>query len=303
MLAEWLNYVFMKVSEELRPEYIGTFHKYMLSVVRIQNAAVELRTTDELNRFYRQELPRMAVTCLSKRSGCFDRIIVDESQDLLEEPYLEVMDLLLKKGFRRGKWVLFGDFERQAIYSGEISKDDMLEMLESRTSFIRFRLLTNCRNTKQICEEIRTVTGFDETAKLKTRVEGPPVNYLTYSTEEEQKQKLGNLLDKLYADHIEPEKITILSPRRREKSIVSKLAGYEIADYSVSAGMKTTFSTVHAFKGLENTIIILTDVEDFDSEKLMYVALSRARTGLYVLESTKAAVAYNLLLKRRWFHD
>ena len=301
-LAEWLNHMFRNAPEELRPAYIGTFHKYLQSMVCVQNMGDELRTSEELNQYYRQELPEIAARYLSRRSGYFDRIIVDEAQDLLEEPYLEIMDVILKKGIRRGQWVLFGDFERQAIYSGEISKDDMLDMLESRTSFIRFRLLTNCRNTKQICEEIRTVTGFDADIKLKTRVEGPPVNYLTYTTEEEQKLKLKNLLDMLYADHIGPEQITILSPRRREKSVVSKLMEYEIADYSVLAGMQTTFSTIHAFKGLENTIVILVDIEDFHSEKLMYVALSRARTGLYVLESTRAAASYNLLLQRRWFH-
>lgn len=301
-LAEWLNHMFRNAPEELRPAYIGTFHKYLQSMVCVQNMGDELRTSEELNQYYRQELPEIAARYLSRRSGYFDRIIVDEAQDLLEEPYLEIMDMILKKGIRRGQWVLFGDFERQAIYSGEISKDDMLDMLESRTSFIRFRLLTNCRNTKQICEEIRTVTGFDADIKLKTRVEGPPVNYLTYTTEEEQKLKLKNLLDMLYADHIGPEQITILSPRRREKSVVSKLMEYEIADYSVLAGMQTTFSTIHAFKGLENTIVILVDIEDFHSEKLMYVALSRARTGLYVLESTRAAASYNLLLQRRWFH-
>ena len=63
--------------------------------------------------------------------------------------------------------------------------------------------------------------------------------------------------------------------------------------------MNTTFCTVQGNKGLENTVIVLTDIEDFSSEKLMYVGLSRACSGLFILESEAAKREYEELLIRR----
>ena len=50
---------------------------------------------------------------------------------------------------------------------------------------------------------------------------------------------------------------------------------------------------------MENTVIIVTDVEDYSSDKLMYVGLSRATSGLYVLESERAKQEYDALMLRR----
>ena len=179
----------------------------------------------------------------------------------------------------------------------------MKELLEKHTSFIRFRLTINCRNTKPICEEIQTITGFRPHTESWTNVDGPPVNYLTYNSQEDQLCKLSKLLTNLSEMHIEADKITILSPRRKENSVVSLLAGFEISDYKIPQNNGITFCTIQAYKGLENTVIILTDIEDLSLDKLMYVGLSRARSGLYVLESQSASNEYFSLLKRRLFHE
>ena len=43
-------------------------------------------------------------------------LIVGEIQDLARQPCLDVLDLLVTGGFHSGRILLFGDFERQAIY-------------------------------------------------------------------------------------------------------------------------------------------------------------------------------------------
>lgn len=63
--------------------------------------------------------------------------------------------------------------------------------------------------------------------------------------------------------------------------------------------MYTTFATIQSYKGLENSVIILTDIESFSAEKLMYVGLSRANSGLYILESEAAKQEYDNLFIRR----
>ena len=54
-----------------------------------------------------------------------------------------------------------------------------------------------------------------------------------------------------------------------------------------------------SYKGLENTVIILTDIESFSSDKLMYVGLSRACSGLFLLISEAAKREYDDILIRR----
>lgn len=45
----------------------------------------------------------------------------------------------------------------------------------------------------------------------------------------------------------------------------------------------------------------MVDIDGFSEEKLMYVGLSRARSGLYIFESENAAKEYNEILFRRLF--
>ena len=116
---------------------------------------------------------------------------------------------------------------------------------------------------------------------------------------DEQCDKLRCLLQKLKDDHIAPEKITILSPKKKEDSVVAMLNDHTIRDFQIPVGMYTTFATIQSYKGLENSVIILTDIESFSAEKLMYVGLSRANFGLYILESDEAKREYDDLFIRR----
>lgn len=303
-LAEWLKGYFNEIPENLRPKYVGTLHGFMSQVVKKGGGNLQYPADpDTSQEYYQKDLPHAALRVLSETEEHFDIIVVDEAQDLIHDSYLKVLDACLRKGLTRGHWTMFGDFSMQAIYSNDQTGAQMRESLEAYTPFINFKLTINCRNTKPICEEIQTVTGFEAPAELWTKVDGPPVNYITYQSQEEQRDKLASLLIELSDMHIEPDKITILSPRKKENSIISLLTGFDIGDFKIPRGANIIFSTIQAYKGLENTVIILTDIEDFSSEKLMYVGLSRARSGLYILESESASKQYLKLLQGRLFRE
>lgn len=303
-LADWLSSYFDGMPESVRPQFVGTFHKYM---TRVAKDAGMLPTypvnSDEVQQYYREELPEAAAYALLENGELFDKIVVDEAQDLIQDNYLDVMSGCLKKGLARGRWTLFGDFSMQAIYADGLTGAEMLEKLDDITSFIRFKLTINCRNTKPICREVETVTGFKAPHDLWTKVDGPPVHYETWATMEGQAKKLKSVLKQLENSHIEPEKITILSPRKRENSVVSMLDEYSIADFRIPRGKDTAFCTIQAYKGLENSVIILTDIDSFSADKLMYVGLSRACMCLYVLISNSAKKEYDNLLVRRLFNE
>ena len=99
--------------------------------------------------------------------------------------------------------------------------------------------------------------------------------------------------------NIDKEKFTILSPRSRGNSIVSQIEDIRIKDFSFKYTEELSFSTVQSFKGLENAVIILVDVDSYSAINLMYVALSRARTTLYIFETKTAHAEYNQLQLRR----
>lgn len=302
MLANWLKQLFGEMAPEVQPVYVGTIHAWLLQTAN--NAGAQIRPNyDELEEFYKKELPLIALDALDQMPVTYDKIIIDEAQDILGTDAFEVLDAALKGGIERGKWAFFGDFTRQAIYQNSEHVDRIVNDLDERTSFIRFKLKINCRNTKFIGDEIKCITGFDSSLYIWSKVDGTPVEHRVYNTKDEQKQQLKELIDRLLSEGISAENITILSPYKRENSVVSEIVGIKIRDYKPQTEGSITFSTIQAYKGLENTVIIMTDVESFDHEQLMYVGLSRARSGLFILESNEARKEYLNIQRRRLFED
>lgn len=299
-LADWLNHHFATVMPSLCPVFIGTLHKYISS--KLKNAGITIPypcNSDQLAYYYQHTLPLAALSVLEQQPPEFDKIIIDEAQDLISENYLRIIDACLSRGLSRGHWSMFGDFSKQAIYSPGLTGEYLIEQLENYSWFIKFKLTINCRNTKQISKEIQTITGFEAPKGYLSQIDGIPVQYITWSTMDEQRIRLQELLIKLQEDHIPPEQITILSPKRKENSVVSELENLQIHNFHIPQGLFTSFCTIQAFKGLENSVIILTDIDTFSSEKLMYVGLSRAISCLFVLESDSAKKEYDDLLIRR----
>ena len=112
-LAEWLKSYFKSLSDDICPSYVGTLHSYMIHVAKAGGSAVHFPSSNEdTEHFYSEELPQLAAETVADK---FDKIIVDEAQDLISFNYLYFMDSCLQKGLTRGKWAMFGDFSRQAI--------------------------------------------------------------------------------------------------------------------------------------------------------------------------------------------
>ncbi len=83
-------------------------------------------------------------------------------------------------------------------------------------------------------------------------------------------------------------------------------SAFKIADLSQLSRFPVpgmiTFSTIHGFKGLENSYIILTDIERMGNDEfksLLYVGMSRAKVALVLLVDQRAREEYHELLKRK----
>jgi len=292
-LGNWLERYFEDTPQNLRPAYVGTLHRFMIRLIKQSGMKLHFPNDDyEKEEFYAKDIPLYAKKAIQELRVKFDKVIVDEAQDIISENYLDVIDSCVHGGLSRGRWTMFGDFSQQAIYHSSGTGEGLIDILEARSSFVRFRLTVNCRNTKPICEEIVSVTGFEAPSDVWSKVDGVPVEYLTYSSNEEQKNKLIEVIRSLLNNHISPHNISILSPVKRENSIVSDIDEFDIHDYKPYRSNRLSICTIQAFKGLENSVVILTDIKSISDKKLMYIALSRARFGLYVLLSDEARKEY-----------
>jgi len=297
LLGNWLKYYFSMVSTDLRPRFVGTFHSFMYQAVCQSGMPIHI-PPEEQQQFFKEEMPIMALEALTNNGIMYDKIIIDEAQDLLTPDYLDIFDAILIGGIARGKWSMFGDFIRQAIFDEQNNASKAKELVEEYTSFIKFKLKINCRNTKPIGEEIRYITGFESLDYLVEKTDGPKVQYYVYKNEEDGVKTLEDILLCILNQNILAEKITILSPKRIEASLVAQVKKIKIVEYKPDEKENVTFSTIQAFKGLENSVIILTDIETFEYEKLMYVGLSRARSSLIIIETDKAETERKKLFVR-----
>ena len=194
---------------------------------------------------------------------------------------------------------MFGDFSMQSIYSDLQDELAYMEMIQKRAFFALYRLTKNCRNPKKICTDIENIVGIPENAAFQNYIDSPYVNHITYKDADDQVNQLVLIIHDLLNQNIKREDIVILSPKKRTDSVVSRLQEIMVKDYSVDTVGQIRFSTLQAFKGLESPVVILTDIESYMDQKLIYVGLSRARFNLNVLESKIATSERSMLFFKR----
>ena len=208
---------------------------------------------------------------------------------------------MLAGGFRRGKWVMLGDFSMQAIYNDELNEEKLIELLQDQTSFAIYRLKINCRNTVEICDDINLVTDSRMKCNERKAVSGPRPDWEKWTDPEEEKKKLTKKIGTLINNGVSQSQIVILSPVTYEHSVARQVQDYEISQYVPGKKSGISFSTIHSFKGLESQFIILSDIESVLDKRMLYVAMSRARYGLYILADEKTWNEYLGLYMRRNF--
>lgn len=284
-LAKELNRHFEDYN--IKPTYVGSLTHYLDSLVKKHNLK-DYSTITDYKKFYDDELPILALEAIEKEKVKFSKIVLDEAQDLMKLNYLLVLDALLEGGLKKGKWFFFGDFDYQTINNREISFKTIESILEDEASFAVFNLTKNCRNTPNIQKEMNKVIGINIDT-LSTNTSMPEVVYTQFEHGNlvQEVKLLEARITALIAGGVKPKEITILSPFKKENSVVSYIKKF-VVDNVEDDTDNISYSTIQGFKGLENTVIILVDIQTYNKPDLMYVAMSRARSALYVLETTHA---------------
>lgn len=257
--------------------------------------------------FYSKYLPNLLKVIYQKGiNKKFDKLIVDEGQDLIREEYLSLFDSMLKGGLQNGNWEIYGDFENQAIYA-QLTRTEMLDLLKGSGQHSNFLLKINCRNTKQVGEETSLISGFEKPPFLLEHLEGIPVEYIFYKDDAHQKSLLTQQLQNFSTSKLPFNELMIISPRKFENSCASSVPGNSIREIKNNSEVSPTqsffgFATVQSYKGMESNYIVITDIEDLSSKiakSLLYVGMSRARYGLILFISEIMRNEYREILKRK----
>lgn len=281
------DYIKRSISSENVVVY--SLHAFMTKIC--ENQVID---NDGTQNFFSVILPEKACEFAKQKGVLFDKLIVDEFQDLCAPEYIKFFDAILKNGLFDGNFSFYGDFVRQAIYNESAT----LDTLKSFAFFAQKRLTINCRNTLYIGNELINITGYED-RQYRLKITGEPVDFYVCNSKEEQIKKLIDCIKDLKKKGFKPSSITVLSAKRRENSILNfcDREKFIIGDYGEAPDAYfAMFSTVQSFKGLESEIVILVDVDDYSDARLMYIALSRARSKLIVLETEQASKQRKKLL-------
>lgn len=307
LLAGWLKRETESIAKEAKARSVA-FYAGSLSGLMRAIAKIDVPATPG-GQFWEVELPTRTVDALlgdAREAPTFDLLLVDEAQDLLSDAYLDVMELLLVGGLASGRWAMFGDFERQAIYADKGAAIG-LERLRIRTgdSASTYRLRINCRNATRIAEAVTITTGLSPGySRVLNTVESADVEPVFYRSTSHQGELLLATLARLMKS-FSPSEIVVLSMRAEASSCVAGMAreqsGWNFASFREQADGERVvrYSSIHAFKGLESPAIVLTDIEALDDDQakaVLYVGMSRARVRLHVLINDRLRSSYDAML-------
>lgn len=261
---------------------VYSFHSFLMKI-----CGNKLLKEEKTERFFKEILPRAVCEHIAISEPYYEKIIVDEFQDICCTEYLNVLDKILAGGLMNGKFTFYGDFARQAIYNENAS----LEILKNYAFFARKGLTVNCRNTQYIGNELINISGYKDKG-YKLKITGEPVDYFVWNTINEEKELLMKCITNLKKKGFASSSLMVLSPKKRENSVVNICDEeiFTIGNYGDNCELYyAMFSTIQGFKGLESEITLITDIDDYSDSQLMYIALSRARSKMIVLESSQAA--------------
>lgn len=253
--------------------------------------------------------------------GVFDYLIVDEAQNLCDEIFLKLMDVLLKGGLVNGNWTMFGDFENQHIVASRLTEDtsvkEALKDFNERLYWTNHTLKINCRNTHEISSTVAKFVDID--SPPMTGVHGPLVQIKYFG---DQKDDLEDVLDSLiqgYQDKgFQSDQIILLSSGIKDEFDTERAyKGWRLLNISKTtekAAPRNTesivipggssrdnilrYSDIYDFQGLESELAILvipvTDDQVILEEnvalpreehlnRVLYTGMSRAKTMLVIV--------------------
>ncbi len=262
---------------------ILTFHSYARGLAKRAGIDFDVPSANE-QTFWDDEVPlimEQALEVLRARGQTvgFDAIVVDEAQDFAPDWWVTIESLSRAK--QAGRLYAFLDMNQSLRGSVKLPPVPLPA---------RFRLMTNCRNTKAIARsgaslarvEVRLLPGSPSG-------EAPAIRRAVSSAAE-----AGLVLAEvrqLIHQGFNPQQLALIGPAAYENSSLARHAevdGVPLIDDAVDwrRGAGVLVTTARAFKGLEADVVIAYGLAGFGTRFTptdLYVAWTRARHRLILV--------------------
>lgn len=272
---ERLSYDLNQRVSALPTLHIVHFHKLCFDMAQRAGIPLPRHTTDD---FFTQDMPNALLQALDHIPDRYDAIIVDEGQDFYDNWWIPLQ--MLQSDRTDGVFYIFyDDNQRLYVQSSEFPIKDPL-----------FPLTINCRTTQHIHQHV--VRFYQGAVLPKARgPQGREVQIERYEDAGMVRLKLLSVLRRLTVqEKIPSDQLLVLTPFSHDKSNLwarTPARGVDITDVYPPPANSIYCTSIHAFKGLERAVVVLAEVErwphQYDLERLLYVACSRACNHLIVL--------------------
>lgn len=216
----------------------------------------------------------------------FDFLIFDEAQDFFTEEIGRTLFELVDGGAKQGSWLICLDEEVQSDVYGNYSSD-FIQKLETQVDVFIRHLYRNYRNPKPIAECANKLYPNQKLAVPSRDFKSYP-NFKTFEHQKDELKTLRNEVTNLLKQGVSFQDITVLTFSSQKSSNLHELT--EISGISFTSekieDKAIYWHQIGAFKGLENEVIIVTEVPmgALDKRRAEYfVALTRTRTDLIVI--------------------
>jgi len=241
-------------------------------ILRKSGARRPEKITSELMR---GELAAQATEKLRKKKAAYDLLLVDEFQDMLSKPWLELLDASVKGGLAAGKVWLFADFSMASLNSPDVKATEFLKAYGFQDRMVTLNV--NRRNAQNVAKTLCEIARFpgkkpiyeDFSCKYEF-----PIDVVAYTTPEDQRAKVEAKIAELtgQAYGYKAKDIALLSAHSNKNSALggAALAG---CDPCVS---------VHRYKGMSSKVVLLCDLQEDpvkmwpDPRVVLYLGFSRA---------------------------
>lgn len=243
----------------------------------------------------------LTTTMLRDDSGKYEYLILDESQDYLNDSELADLDKRVKGGFEKGRFRIFIDQNQDTFHKSEVKA---LNKLINRDDVLLYPLKHNYRNSAKIIEYVRKMTPL-RIGDIRNNPEGldPEICKIPYSGNSVDYNnypaavcaKINELLD----SGIRPSDIMVVSMSGSHASALSERNMQNLSlnnKVTLSAGRDIDWSKFltsntiingnsYDLKGLDSKVVVCTDVfSKADKEEALLVGMTRARSRLIVFQ-------------------
>jgi len=216
--------------------------------------------------------PEILVEAAGKNGLSFDAIVIDEGQDF-SHLWIDSLSLLCRDAMDPPIYVFMDN--RQDLYSRKWTPSN---------EYFFFELDVNCRNTHEIARHVSDL--FDE-EPLSLGCSGPEPVFIEADPKMSLLELVQVFVERLLREEgLRPDQIVVLS---NETKFISRLKNIYAGDVPFTGFGKVGIvsETIKRFKGLECDVLVLVVIDEFHVNRIeeLYVGMSRAKTGLFVVGS------------------